>query len=689
MSDLTPNDLAKHAALGIERDVLDRQHVHRVDDREAREKLALNGRTGRLDGVLYPYFLPGQPSPVTHRLRRDHPDIEQGRPRNKYLSGYGDRRHLYFVLPDHESTLADTGIPVVIVESEKGAMAVACAMRRQGRRVLAIALGGCYGWRGRIGKMTAAHTNAQVDEWGVLPDFDRIVWINRETVIAFDANAAINPHVQSARRGLTRELLRRQATARILTLPVEDGINGPDDYIGCHGAAAFGALLDSTIDALTVDYVLRLNQRHAVVREGGRTVVITEGRDPVLDRGVVTRESFSDFRNFYLRERVQVGVETEGKRKGQPIMKPLGHAWLTSPDRRQYDGIVMNPAGDVPGYLNLWRGFAVTPTLGSWQRLHDHLFQVICGSNSMLFDYVVAWLAAGVQHPERPAEVALALRGPRGTGKGLFARAYGDLFGQHYLQIANTKHLTGHFNAHLEDCVVLFADEAFWAGDKAGESVLKMLVTEPVIPIERKGRDVVLAKNRLRLILASNHDWIVPAGMDERRFCVLDVDSSKRGDHDYFAAIVQELDAGGRAAFVHDLQQFDLSGVNLRQVPHTEALRQQKVLSLAANERWLFDKLMSGRWLEEHDGFESWVVKDQLHEDYVARLAKVGIDRRSTETELGMFIKKMVPEAQSVRRTVNGRRQWVWQWPTLAALRVGFDAATQCRHPWPEAEEDD
>lgn len=48
----------------------------------------------------------------------------------------------------------------------------------------------------------------------------------------------------------------------------------------------------------------------------------------------------------------------------------------------------------------------------------------------------------------------------------------------------------------LRDCIALFADEAFWAGDRAGESVLKMLVTEPVIPIEGKGRDLVLVPNR-------------------------------------------------------------------------------------------------------------------------------------------------------------------------------------------------
>jgi hypothetical protein len=60
------------------------------------------------------------------------------------------------------------------------------------------------------------------------------------------------------------------------------------------------------------------------------------------------------------------------------------------------------------------------------------------------------------------------MRGGRGTGKGMFVRAFGSIFGQHFTHISHSKHLTGNFNAHLEDCVVLFVDEGFWAGDKQG-----------------------------------------------------------------------------------------------------------------------------------------------------------------------------------------------------------------------------
>jgi hypothetical protein len=33
---------------------------------------------------------------ATCRLRRDHPEMENGKPRDKYLSAFGDTKHLFF-----------------------------------------------------------------------------------------------------------------------------------------------------------------------------------------------------------------------------------------------------------------------------------------------------------------------------------------------------------------------------------------------------------------------------------------------------------------------------------------------------------------------------------------------------------------------------------------------------------------
>ncbi len=91
------------------------------------------------------------------------------------------------------------------------------------------------------------------------------------------------------------------------------------------------------------------------------------------------------------------------------------------------------------------------------------------------------------------------------------------ILGPHFYAIHHTKKLTGNFNSHLKDVILAFADEAFWAGDKQAEGVLKAMITEPFVSIEHKGKDAIQIKNHINICIASNNDWVIPAGMEERR----------------------------------------------------------------------------------------------------------------------------------------------------------------------------
>jgi putative DNA primase/helicase len=246
---LRPADLAMFSGLRIPPELLAEAHVQRVTTREARERFGIQFKADELEGLVFPYLDPLTGARVTCRLRRDHCELDRdGRPLHKYLAPFGDVRRLFFP-PGSASLLAGTSITVVLVEAEKSALALTAAADRANRRLLAIGLGGCWGWKGTIGKTTDA-TGARVDERGVLPDFDRIAWRDRDVVILFDANAATNPNVQAAQRALALELTDRGARVRIVKLPVEAGINGPDDYVGKHGDAALFTLIDAALPAV-------------------------------------------------------------------------------------------------------------------------------------------------------------------------------------------------------------------------------------------------------------------------------------------------------------------------------------------------------------------------------------------------------------------------------------------------------
>jgi hypothetical protein len=244
-SPLTLSDIAALKRVGIAPYMLDAAGWRRVSHAQAREQCGVQYKSDHLEGIAIPYLDPENEERVlTYRVRRDNPEVESnGTPIAKYVSP-PDRQRLYFGV-DAYSQLADVSAPAIVVESEKAVLAVISAEVTANRRhALVIATRGCNGWKGVIGKATSPN-GTRVDEKGPLTDFDRVALKDRDTIIAFDANTATNEKVRFARRGLAAELEKRGARVRLLDLPVEDGVNGPDDFIGKHGAGAFFALVDA------------------------------------------------------------------------------------------------------------------------------------------------------------------------------------------------------------------------------------------------------------------------------------------------------------------------------------------------------------------------------------------------------------------------------------------------------------
>ncbi len=319
------------------------------------------------------------------------------------------------------------------------------------------------------------------------------------------------------------------------------------------------------------------NLLFAVVKINGKPRVISREANPIYPGcKTIIFWTFHDFRAYHDKKRKTIeGPDGKSKQIG------MGTWWINHPDRRQFDGIIFDPdAGETEGnHLNLWQGFGVEPVQGDWSLYCAHLLHNVCCGDEDHFEYLLDWMAYSVQSPGLQCEVALVLRGTEGVGKGVLAKYFGVLFGPHYLHIWQPGHLTGHFNAHLQQCALLFADEAFFAGDRRDENQLKALVTERTMLCEPKGLDAYTIKNCLTIIMSSNNDWVVPASADARRYFVLDVSAEHKQDHDYFAGIAEQMENGGCAALLYDLSIRDLSDFNLRKVPQTDALADQKTRS--------------------------------------------------------------------------------------------------------------
>ena len=437
--------------------------------------------------------------------------------------------------------------------------------------------------------------------------------------------------------------------------------------------------------------LVELNDRHAVIENyNGHCRILEEVPDHRFnDRPILTFQTFDDFRNRYQHRKV-----TGYSPKGQPVQTPLGSWWIDHPARRQYRNITFSPGREIDGAYNLWRGFAIEPVKGDKHKSYlEHIHANLCGKNDTIYAYLISWMARAVQQPNSPGEVAIVLRGKKGTGKSLFARTFGSLFGRHYWAVSDARHIVGNFNAHLRDCVILFGDEAFWAGDKRHESVLKTIITEETIIVERKGVDAETVPNNVHLIMASNAQWVVPASYDERRFLVLDVSADRMQDKKYFATIDTDLKNGGLANLLYALKTFDLKNFDHRTVPSTEALQDQKLHSMESHEEWWFRKLCNGHLQPAHSEWDAPIPKEALINDYLLYAQRIGTFRRTNGTQLERFLKKCTPSLEDFVASFRGRdsdgnpqigRAAWWKFPPIAACREGFAQHMGGTFTWPE-----
>ena len=433
-----------------------------------------------------------------------------------------------------------------------------------------------------------------------------------------------------------------------------------------------------------------MNAEHCVVMEGGKFRIFTEKMDPILRRPFFQRSTKEDFENLYCNQLVEVHDK----------LVTRSSYWIRNPNRRLYDGIIFDPERAHAGWLNLWRGWAVQPVKGDWSLLKQLILEVLVDGNEKHYNYVMDWLAYMVQHPSRAAEVAMCFKGEKGTGKGTLGRAAAALAGSHGLHISSPEHLVGRFNSHLQNCICLFADEAFWAGDKAGEAKLKQLVTEPTIAYEGKGRDAVMGKNHVHILMAANGDWVVPAGLDgERRFAVFQVSSKRRGDKDFFNRLnYQMYNQGGLEAMLFELLSRELNDWAPRDdVPVTSALVDQKVMTMDDVERWWYNVLLDG-FLPDARG--DWheggvvIIKDHLRSYYTEFAKDQRVFRPADPVAFGMRLNKLIGgrlentqvkplETDYMQKTGRTGRASASKIPSLAECRAMMEVKLGAEVEWP------
>ena len=345
--------------------------------------------------------------------------------------------------------------------------------------------------------------------------------------------------------------------------------------------------------------VLEINKNHAVVMFPPKVWILRDGNLSKNDDRAFELFYIADVRQAFRRKMIPNPKASTDGRYGK--MVNAFDWWLNWPNARSYTSIIFDPTETCEtSVYNTWKGLISTDGATSCKRFLKHVNKIVCNGNKDVYEWLIDWFADIVQNPGgEPKGTAVVLIGGFGSGKTLVGKYFGVIFDRHYRIIDHEDHLFGKFNYHLSYKVFVQIEEAVWGGDKKKTGKFKSLITSNVLPVEKKYGDNYTINSYLRMLITSNEKWVVPAGIQERRFLVLQTKDQyvKTDDemHDskcqeYFDELFKEMNSGGPEALLLYLKKRKIKS-DLRFAPRTKALVEQQLRGIEPIYKWLHTRI--------------------------------------------------------------------------------------------------
>jgi len=228
------------------------------------------------------------------------------------------------------------------------------------------------------------------------------------------------------------------------------------------------------------------------------------------------------------------------------------------------------------------------------QPLLQHIYSIWCKNDNEHFNYVLKWFAHLLQKPEEKPAVALVVRSDeQGAGKGIVMEIIKKIIGKkHQTQPTSKDEVFGNFNGYaLDNTLLLYLDELSWGGDKDAQGKLFKLITEQEISLNKKFQDIKRENHTFfRMFFTSNSKWVVPEGMNGRRFLVLDCCNMFAGvqtqeSKKYYEPIINF----NPYILAYILYSIDLSAFNIRTFKKSSANQNQAYEGFTLLEKWWYN----------------------------------------------------------------------------------------------------
>ena len=394
-----------------------------------------------------------------------------------------------------------------------------------------------------------------------------------------------------------------------------------------------------------------VQQNFSLLKMGGQFLVVDEGELTQYRLGTIDQEL-----NFYNERNSKILIERFLTNQPVPgIPKQVFLQYLNDPNTHVYNEIKFHPKKQPKNILNLWVPPTIEPIDTPYLEIADFLYSVIASNDSIIFEYLINYLAHLYQKPEEKPGIMVALMSAQGCGKGVFMQMLSKIWSRTTLMINDIESITGRFNLCLERKLIINLDEAMYVNDNAGQEKLKNLITEPYINVEAKHQMPRTVNSLHRFFLATNHEHFLRTSKDDRRLFAVPISSCRQNDHQYFNQLMDIMNNTDQLnGFVHLLKTKNIRDFNVRLRPKTQIHAMQIIRSLQGIDRWVYEilntkKIGSTNWEDKFFISLNDLKYCYKEHDYQAQKYKT-----IQNEDIKSSINKLIPSAQE-HRTATSR----------------------------------
>jgi hypothetical protein len=270
--------------------------------------------------------------------------------------------------------------------------------------------------------------------------------------------------------------------------------------------------------------------------------------------------------------------------------------WLEDPEKRHYHSreFCPPPLEIEDGVYNLFRGFAAAelPTNEGpvdLERYFNHV-RLICGNSDVNASYLHKLLALKFQQPGLKWRVMPIVISAQGVGKDILFDFWWSLFGKELCIKDNGIHKFADSNSHvLEGKLLVCLQEMGYKDIKDYEEDLKAMITNETLIVKKKYFNSFAIRNSFDMIGFTNQVGAVNVPPDDRRFFILEADSTYAQDKNYIMPLLAFFHSTVNQRAVYDYyMNLDISGFDpSADRPITEAHKEMVANSLSFGDRFL------------------------------------------------------------------------------------------------------